>query len=212
MCRKVAHALLTRPPLSQSRLWPKSPSTMLRSTWMCYARRQRSSWARIKLSNVCYLNPLSRNSNLIRAWLLFTFCLSSIFSQNCRVPFNTYMFPCSMLVLSSCCSIFNDRFFSPARCGAWLLYHNRFRLSRVFSNFFEIFSNLFLQPPRTPRSRRDLPIILHPFSFVKRFFEKSFKKSQKTFLKNFWFFCKNLLTNPNIYDIIHRLTARWSSG
>ena len=33
--RQVAHALLTRPPLSQQIHWPKPPSLLLRSTCMC---------------------------------------------------------------------------------------------------------------------------------------------------------------------------------
>ena len=72
--RQVAHALLTRPPLSQRKLWPKSPSSVLRSTWMCYARRQRSSWARIKLSKILYMKQLLR-FRLIRSSAALAFQL-----------------------------------------------------------------------------------------------------------------------------------------
>ena len=46
--------LLTR--YSPVRHWSEDRSPRHRSTWMCYARRQRSSWARIKLSKKLYNN------------------------------------------------------------------------------------------------------------------------------------------------------------
>ena len=78
---------------------------------MCYARRQRSSWARIKLSNEWYLKS-SRTLNLPSSYdLLFYFCLSSILFQNFRVPFaHTFM-----LVLSSLLFNFQWPFCSPTR-------------------------------------------------------------------------------------------------
>ena len=46
--------LLTR--YSPVRHWSEDRSPRHRSTWMCYARRQRSSWARIKLSKICIIS------------------------------------------------------------------------------------------------------------------------------------------------------------
>ena len=115
-------------------------------------------------------NPFLRKGQiLIRAWLLFTFCLSSISLRifEFRSRTHTWISPCSMLVLSSCCSIFNDRFLPPFLWAAWLLYHTDFRLSSVFSKFFQsFFKNFFAFPPEV-----SLPILLHRFRFVNTFFE-----------------------------------------
>ena len=40
---------------------------------MCYARRQRSSWARIKLSNKLYINRLRSTSSVSSLWLFLLF-------------------------------------------------------------------------------------------------------------------------------------------
>ena len=141
---------------------------------MCYARRQRSSWARIKLSKSLYQNILSDDSICFRVLLLasFTFCLSSILIQRIvRDPFRTY-FIC--FVLLSCCSIFKDHFPAPAIAATLLLYHFLPRLSipfsKVFSPFFKVFSRVKLSrypPPSFVDSLHILPLL---FRFVKLFF------------------------------------------
>ena len=90
-----------------------------------------------------------RSQIFIRAWLLFTFCLSSISLRivEFRSRTHTWISPCSMLVLSSCCSIFNDRFRYPFLWAAWPLYHTVFLLSSTFSKFFQLFRKLFWRSP-----------------------------------------------------------------
>ena len=100
--RQVAHALLTRPPLTSGSKLPE-----VRSTWMCYARRQRSSWARIKLSNICISSrfprfiPYSsfpfalllvsgsflRNFRDLKIWFFTSLCtFVSLFNFQCPSP------------------------------------------------------------------------------------------------------------------------------
>ena len=132
---------------------------------MCYARRQRSSWARIKLSNEWYLKS-SRTLNLPSSYdLLFYFCLSSILFQNFRVPFaHTFM-----LVLSSL--LFNFQWpFRSRSCGE-LDYYITFQTAcqDLFwkkLKFFQAFSQKADRPPDS------LPIISPCYYFVKRFLEK----------------------------------------
>ena len=78
---------------------------------MCYARRQRSSWARIKLSKKRYLKPYGIKS-FFEHDLLFYFCWV-VFS------FRIFEFRFAhtiCLYFPLCCSIFNDRF-APPLCG-----------------------------------------------------------------------------------------------
>ena len=75
--------LLTR--YSPVRHWSGGRSPRHRSTWMCYARRQRSSWARIKLSKKLYLHSsrcLNHFSKL--DLLLLKLLVSSIFFLNLK--------------------------------------------------------------------------------------------------------------------------------
>ena len=109
---------------------------------MCYARRQRSSWARIKLSNEWYLKSL-RTLNLLSSYdLLFYFLLSSILFQNFRVPFRTYY----MLVLSSL--LFNFQWpFRSALSWASLTIISLLKpfVNRFFKKVLSFF-NFFLDP------------------------------------------------------------------
>ena len=100
--RQVAHALLTRPPLDNGGKPPLS-----RSTWMCYARRQRSSWARIKLSSVFYYHMLFACHNQTRVSLCFFRVLSLFLTFVCSFR------NCRDSSLSRC-SIFKDHFTIPA--------------------------------------------------------------------------------------------------
>ena len=56
---------------------------------MCYARRQRSSWARIKLSKKLYPKYPSGYLKSSRAISSFTFCLSSILNKLWRDQYCT---------------------------------------------------------------------------------------------------------------------------
>ena len=78
-----------------------------------------------------------------------------------------------MLVLSSCCSIFNDRFFAPLIAEPDYYITTVSLCQDLFESFLKFFKFLFLFHFSTPRPRRDSPIILHSLEFVKRFFEKN---------------------------------------
>ena len=98
--------LLTR--YSPVRHW--SPRRVHRSTWMCYARRQRSSWARIKLSNKLYQFTLS-SVLIIRAiysslfyflelcslWFFWQILFSHLLFLLC-----TFFFCCSIVKFQFC--------------------------------------------------------------------------------------------------------------
>ena len=109
---------------------------------MCYARRQRSSWARIKLSKNGIWNVRRHLISFFELDCSFTFCLSSILFQRIHeICSCTYFYA---LYFSHCCSIFNDRttfqsFSLPLFATAWLLYHNVFALSIPFLKFFKTF-------------------------------------------------------------------------
>ena len=86
---------------------------------------------------------------VFRAWLLFTFCLSSILFKNCEICF-THGFdlskPCFVLI--SYCSIFNDRLllwpaFLLQSCAALVLYHFISTLSIPFLKKVSIFFGFF---------------------------------------------------------------------
>ena len=74
--------------------------------------------------------------------------------KNCRVPFNTYMFPCSMLVLSSCCSIFNDRFLTPLVAEPDYYITTRSVCQGVFQTFLKFFQIVFPTALELPFSAR----------------------------------------------------------
>ena len=108
---------------------------------MCYARRQRSSCARIKLSKILYLfNRFPDVINLIselNSKLLITLFE---FSNLCFLTRFSHTFQC---LENFCCSIFNDRLFrSPF--GLRLSYYTHFffacqPFSPIFFNFFHNF-------------------------------------------------------------------------
>ena len=103
---------------------------------MCYARRQRSSWARIKLSKNLY-HIAFRLYNLLSSYsFLASFTLLSIYNSFDEI-LHLHFFIC--FVLLSCCSIFNDR----CRHLAWQLdYYTTwlFNCQYLFWNFFLFFS------------------------------------------------------------------------
>ena len=124
-----------------------------RSTWMCYARRQRSSWARIKLSSkLYYIRPFSRLKS-VRAWfallLVLSMCLEflqDMLSKNFR-DFRTCFF---LLVLSSPVvqlSMINHRSYAPP--SRWRVLRLGYYTTsgalcqEVLKNFFQnLFENL----------------------------------------------------------------------
>ena len=164
---------------------------------MCYARRQRSSWARIKLSNEWYLKPF-RTLNLFLSSYdsLFYFLLSSILFQNFRVPLRTYY----MLVLSSLLFNFQWPFPLPRFGRAWLLYHFNSPLSipfsKVFSTFFKAFFST-LELTACTLYYGDTSLSTPFFNFfkkiltsifeVKKMAKNIFKKFQKTYWQAFSF-------------------------
>ena len=82
--------LLTR--YSPVRHWSEDRSPRHRSTWMCYARRQRSSWARIKLSKTCIISPFRALQSFSSFCSSFYFYLSCITLLNCRDSTSHFLF------------------------------------------------------------------------------------------------------------------------
>ena len=81
--------LLTR--YSPVRHWSEDRSPRHRSTWMCYARRQRSSWARIKLSKILYHFTL-RCNNLSSSFCSSFYFVWVFYSWIVRVLLRTFVF------------------------------------------------------------------------------------------------------------------------
>ena len=107
---------------------------------MCYARRQRSSWARIKLSNEWYLKSLRTLNLSFELWFaLFTFCWV-VFS------FRIFEFRYAhtiCLYFPLCCSIFNDRFAPHSWASLTIISLLKTFVNRFFEKsfkFFELFS------------------------------------------------------------------------
>ena len=107
---------------------------------MCYARRQRSSWARIKLSNKLYILRLTAVRFVWAIYLSFLYFFRVVFS----LVLTDFVFAlafCFVLLLSVVqLSSFNLALFA----RACLLYHFSFDLSRGFSKLFlKTFENFF---------------------------------------------------------------------
>ena len=128
--RQVAHALLTRPPLSY-----------------LYASRRINSNSSVRLECVMHaasvhpepgsnsrkiyiISQLSLSYNLSSYFILASFTLLSIYNSIDEICTCFFCF-----VLISCCSIFNDRLL-PFSATALLVYHNTFLLSIPFLKFF----------------------------------------------------------------------------
>ena len=86
----------------------KDRSPSFRSTWMCYARRQRSSWARIKLSvKIVYLSTFVPK-HLFQSY--FVLASKFYFVWVFKVCLTRFLFAHLVLVQKfHCCSIFNDQ-------------------------------------------------------------------------------------------------------
>ena len=76
---------------SPVRHWSEDRSPRHRSTWMCYARRQRSSWARIKLSKILYHFTL-RCNNLSSSFCSSFYFVWVFYSWIVRVLLRTFVF------------------------------------------------------------------------------------------------------------------------
>ena len=138
--------LLTR--YSPVRHWSEDRSPRLRSTWMCYARRQRSSWARIKLSKICIISPFGVTIILPSFCSSFTFVWVVFLTLwIVEILLRTFSLLCTYLF---CCSIFNDRLaaflssFGISLAATRPLYHIFRLLSIPFSKLFLVFSSFFL--------------------------------------------------------------------
>ena len=99
---------------------------------MCYARRQRSSWARIKLSKKLYIIQT-------KAWLTSTLIEWSCSNYYLRAFVNSKEFSESFLV--HCCSIFNERsLLAAALVGSlYIISHPLAFVKRFFESFLKTF-------------------------------------------------------------------------
>ena len=135
MQRQVAHALLTRPPLScfdASRRIDLNNSVRLECVMHAASVHPEPG----SNSRKNFISDTRRCLTSSRAiYLSFTFCLSSILNKLWR---DQYLH-LQCFVLLSCCSIFNDQF-RRLFATALLLYHLSLTLSTLFSNFFQLFS------------------------------------------------------------------------
>ena len=138
---------------------------------MCYARRQRSSWARIKLSKSLYQNTVPRDLiSLLSSLALSFFYFCWVVFSSVRIfrdPFQAVRF-----VLLSCCSIFNDQF-----CLAFARPCYYTTSSCVCQPLFSTFFKKFFRLVRASLCAISLPSlrwasILYyiPCPFVKNFF------------------------------------------
>ena len=175
MQRQVAHALLTRPPLSYLNASRRiNSNSSVRLECVMHAASVHPEPGSNSRKN--FISTAFRHLTSSRAiYLSFTFCLSSILNKLWR---DQYLH-LQCFVLLSCCSIFNDRR-HPLLRTAWLLYHIVSPLSIPFfkflKNFFEVFQspNSVISSP--PLFRESLSIILLLLLFVKHFFKKRIEK------------------------------------
>ena len=153
---------------------------------MCYARRQRSSWARIKLSKKLYIKRLLRLFAFLRLlsffqslisllFLLFWFTFWFVFQKNCRdlcfytsllLPLGSYftLYFLSLTVQFSMTICFAARFLAHS---LYIIPHLRLlvkRFSKSFLSFFILFS------PHSSTFRLSFPIIPPLSPFVNTFF------------------------------------------
>ena len=140
---QVAHALLTRPPLTQ----PRRASSVRLECVMHAASVHPEPGSNSR--KYCILSPFGVKT-YSRAFvaLLLLLCLSSILNLNCSSLHRTFVFA---LYLSLCCSIFNDRslgFRLASRLrsrGDLVIISHRLpfvnTFFKTFLSFFRFFSN-----------------------------------------------------------------------
>ena len=115
---------------------------------MCYARRQRSSWARIKLSKFLYNLAVSAASlplfrvSLIRGFFVKSFPSLSIkeFSSSVVLP---NIFSISFVLLS-CCSIFKDRSLPSLSDSLCIISHLLLFVNTFFDKIISFFRILIV--------------------------------------------------------------------
>ena len=168
MQRQVAHALLTRPPLSYLNASRRiNSNSSVRLECVMHAASVHPEPGSNSRKN--FISTAFRHLTSSRAiYLSFTFCLSSILNKLWR---DQYLH-LQCFVLLSCCSIFNDRRYPLSRT-AWLLYHIVSPLSIPLFKFLKNFLRSFkAQIPwyLRPLFRESLSIILLLLLFVKHFF------------------------------------------
>ena len=134
--RQVAHALLTRPPLS-------SPNASRRINRLSSVRLECVMHAASvhpepgSNSRKNYISNASRRLKSSRAISSFTFCLSSILNKLWRDQYCT----CNALYFSLVVQF--SMTVPPAQRTAWLFYHTTLALSIPFFDFFTFFEKFF---------------------------------------------------------------------
>ena len=159
---------------------------------MCYARRQRSSWARIKLSKILYLFTL-RCLNLFSSFCSsFYFCLSSILFNRIDRDFSSHYFFFALYL--SLVVQFSMTGAVLQALAFWRLdyYITAKPLCQVlFQKFFQLFSSSFHSLSKTSRLlQADSFVILSLFFPFVNPFSKTF-----SLFSPFWNFCEVLASN-----------------
>ena len=127
---------------------------------MCYARRQRSSWARIKLSKILYHFTFRCNNLFSSFCSSFTFCLSSISSQFELFEYTSHFCVCFVLISL----LFNfqwpfDSALALSRLrsrGDLIIISHCLRFVNTFFKTFLSFFQVFSSTLAFPLSRRQL--------------------------------------------------------
>ena len=140
---------------------------------MCYARRQRSSWARIKLSKSLYQNTVPRDLIFLLSSLalsFFYFLLSSILiCKNFRDPFQAFLALYFSLVvqfsmISFCLAFARPCYYTTSPRLCQYLFQN------FFKKFFRGLSQASLCGFTPPLSRWASILYYISYAFVKNFF------------------------------------------
>ena len=142
--RQVAHALLTRPPLSHRIFGPEGLPSLrfVRLECVMHAASVHPEPGSNSLEN-CISSPVSRTQYQITSSDLFALLLlrALFFQKNLRSRISTVIL--LPWYTSSCCSIFNERRCRPFWGTAFLYYHITLTLSTLFFSFSKIFLSFF---------------------------------------------------------------------
>ena len=152
---------------------------------MCYARRQRSSWARIKLSKSFYLiSGLPELKSYFELFILASFTLLSIYNSIDEISiFALTILLCTYLLL------FNFQWPMPSLRDSLSILPHSFALVNTFFESFLSFFNFFSKPSR-----------LCPFGQLVHF-TTLFPFCQHLFLNFFLFVCFYKQNNSDTYFI-----------
>ena len=170
---------------------------------MCYARRQRSSWARIKLSKSLYQNnevslvDLILLSSLALSFFYFCFWVVFSFKELFEIRFaHTYMLCTSLLLFNFQRSVRLSA--QPRFRATLLLYHFQSDLSIPFSKLFSSFFHLLFHVFTSPHLRQLAYITIY-FPFCQALLHN--------FFDNFWLFSLNI----NLCTPFHSLSTTLST-